>query len=342
MKTSEVFFEQGPIRPPSEAMSLLVRVARNCPWNRCAFCPVYKHDRYSRRTVDEVLGDIDAMARRLGDRFKTVFLQDADPLSMGAGHLVRVVTAVREKFPAVTRVTTYARSRTLSRMSLQDLRRIRSAGLNRLHVGLESGSREVLEQVKKGVSPQQQVRGCQDAKEAGFDLCVYVMPGLGGKAFSSSHARETANVIRKISPDFVRLRSTAVIPGTPLHEMTERGDFLPLGEIPMVAEIRQLLEDLEAVDLRMESDHVLNLLMEIRGTLPRDRTRLLEICDDFLGAKQEDQLRFILARRLGWMGRFESRNQISLPQELESWLQRVQQGQEDPDAVFHLLRTQVV
>jgi radical SAM superfamily enzyme YgiQ (UPF0313 family) len=37
----DIHFEQGPIRPPSEATSLLVRVVRNCPWNRCAFCPVY-------------------------------------------------------------------------------------------------------------------------------------------------------------------------------------------------------------------------------------------------------------------------------------------------------------
>ena len=38
-------YEQGPIRPPSEAGSLLLRVTRNCPWNRCQFCPVYKGDR---------------------------------------------------------------------------------------------------------------------------------------------------------------------------------------------------------------------------------------------------------------------------------------------------------
>ena len=32
-------YEQGVIRPPSEADSLLVRVTRNCPWNQCVFCP---------------------------------------------------------------------------------------------------------------------------------------------------------------------------------------------------------------------------------------------------------------------------------------------------------------
>ena len=56
-------FEQGPIRPPSEAGSLLVRVNRNCPWNRCTFCPVYKKRKFKTRKLDEILGDIRAMAR---------------------------------------------------------------------------------------------------------------------------------------------------------------------------------------------------------------------------------------------------------------------------------------
>ena len=52
-------YELGPIRPPSEAYSLLIRVTRNCPWNRCKFCPIYKGSKFQLRTVDEVKQDID-------------------------------------------------------------------------------------------------------------------------------------------------------------------------------------------------------------------------------------------------------------------------------------------
>ena len=54
-------FELGPIRPPSEAFSVLIRVTRNCPWNRCRFCHTYKDTRFSRRSVEEVKADIDAI-----------------------------------------------------------------------------------------------------------------------------------------------------------------------------------------------------------------------------------------------------------------------------------------
>lgn len=53
------FFELGPIRPPSEAQSLLIRVTRNCPWNKCEFCHTYKGEVFSFRTVDEIKKDID-------------------------------------------------------------------------------------------------------------------------------------------------------------------------------------------------------------------------------------------------------------------------------------------
>ena len=59
-------FEQGSIRPPSEAGSLLIRITRNCPWNRCTFCPVYKGTKFSLRPVEHVLMDIDSVHQQLG------------------------------------------------------------------------------------------------------------------------------------------------------------------------------------------------------------------------------------------------------------------------------------
>ncbi|MFH0726824.1 MAG: prepilin-type N-terminal cleavage/methylation domain-containing protein [Pseudomonadota bacterium] len=45
-------YEQCGIRPPSEANSLLLRVARNCPWNQCLFCPnIDRITTYARATT---------------------------------------------------------------------------------------------------------------------------------------------------------------------------------------------------------------------------------------------------------------------------------------------------
>lgn len=66
MKTnnpSDYIFESGPMGAIGEYGSLMLRVNRNCPWNRCLFCPVYKNEKFSTRSVDELKHDIDAVSR---------------------------------------------------------------------------------------------------------------------------------------------------------------------------------------------------------------------------------------------------------------------------------------
>ena len=339
---SAMSWEQGPIRPPSEAASLLVRVSRNCPWNRCAFCPVYKGEKFSLRSAGEVIVDLQEMKLAYGDSPRTVFLQDANPLLTKPDELIKILEAIRRLFPRVERVTAYARSHTLARRSLADLKRIRQAGLDRLHVGMESGCDAVLRLVQKGTTRAEQIEGGRRAKQAGFELSEYLMPGLGGRELSAEHARDSASAIREIQPDFVRLRTLAVIPGTPLEELVQQGKFTPPAEVEIVREIRMFLEGLEGVTTRLESDHMLNLLMELRGQLPRERERLIGICDEFLKLPERLQKKFILARRLGWMGTLREIDRVVLEPEIDRALEKLEKEGIDPEVFFHQLRTRMV
>ena len=276
-----------------------MRISRNCPWNKCAFCSVYKGERFSLRSVDEVVADLDAMVEHFGDGVRTIFLQDANPLLTKPDDLVAILAAIRARFPSARRITAYARSHTLARRSPVDLARLREAGLDRLHVGMESGCDAVLSLVRKGTTRAEQIEAGRRVVAAGFELSEYWMPGLGGREHTEAHAADSASALREIGPAFVRLRSAAVLSGTPLAELRDGGLFTPLGELEMVDEIRRFLDGLGDLDLRIESDHVLNLLMEIRGDLSADRDRLLRTCDELLEAPSDIQRLFILARRTG-------------------------------------------
>ncbi|MEN8148680.1 MAG: radical SAM protein [Planctomycetota bacterium] len=335
----EIDFELGPIRPPSEARSLLVRVSRNCPWNRCAFCSVYKESEgYSRRTVDEILADLDAMKRVHGNGPRTAFLQDADPLLMKPDDMVAVLEGLLERFPDVERVTTYARSKTLARRSMEDLRRIREAGLDRVHVGLESGCDAVLDLVSKGATREEQITAGLRAREAGFELSEYVMPGLGGRDLSAEHADDTASAIAAISPDYVRLRTTAVIPGTPLADLETQGRWSAPGEIETVVEIRRFLAGLAGVETRLESDHALNLLMDLRGDLPADHGSLLALCDGVIDLSAEDRILFVLGRRAGRLRRAADLDDPGTREWLERARDTLLGDGTDPEALFLELR----
>ena len=335
-------FEHGPILPLSEAKSLVVRVSHSCPWNRCAFCAVYKGERFSLRPPDEVLADLDAMRAGSDDQPRSVLLYDADALLTPTDDLLRVLTGIRERFPYVHRITTYAQSTTLVRRPLDELRRLRAAGLDRVHVGMESGCDEVLSLVNKGASRALHIEGGRRAKAAGFELSEYLMPGLGGRALSEAHVRDSATALLEIQPDFVRLRSTIAVPGTPLADLQAGGGFVPLDDIETVGEIRQLLAGLSSLETRLESDHSLNLLMELRGDLPADRARLIELCDTLLEMPRHQQLRFVLARRAGWLTELAEIDDAGVSAAVDRALAELQARGTAPETVIARLRRNLV
>lgn len=60
-RNMENTFRIGPIRPPSEAESLLLQVTSGCTWNKCKFCELYKGSRFKAYSADSIKADIDNM-----------------------------------------------------------------------------------------------------------------------------------------------------------------------------------------------------------------------------------------------------------------------------------------
>ncbi len=340
MREEEMSFEQGPIRPPNEARSLLLRLTRNCPWNQCLFCPVYKGRKFSLRTVEEIkkdiqtardiAADIKALSWQLGgagrvddrvisevfgkggysEAYRSMavwlyygtgacFLQDADNLVMKTRDLVEVLRFLRETFPEITRVTTYSRSRTVVRKSLDSLKQIRAAGLDRIHIGLESGYDPLLKLMRKGVKSAQHVEAGQNVVKAGLELSEYVMPGLGGQEMWQEHALETARVLNRINPHFIRLRSLRVPDRVPLYELLKKGTFTPQTDDMLAEEIKLFVETLEGITSTLTSDHIMNLLEEVSGKLPEDKQKMLSVIETYQELPETKRLIYRLGRRGG-------------------------------------------
>jgi radical SAM superfamily enzyme len=292
-------YEQGVIRPPSEASSLLVRVTRNCPWNQCLFCASYKKEKFSRRTVEEVKKDIDSMAKEYeGYQIRTVFLQDGDTLVLKTEDVLEVLRYLKQKFPAVERITSYARAPTLKRRSVGELKQLKEAGLTRLHVGLESGSEKVLKMIRKGITGDDIVIGGRYVKEAGIELSEYIMPGVGGRTLSEEHALETARLLNMIQPDFIRVRTFAMHHKSPMQKMVENGTFIPMTDVEIIREIRLLLVNLDRMHGYFScGDHSLNLLMHVNGYLDENKEQMLKDLDDYLSLSKEQKQAYSLLKR---------------------------------------------
>ena len=374
---TELNIEQGPIRPPSEAYSLLLRVTRNCPWNRCEFCRTYKEEKFGLRPVEEIKKDIDT-AREIVSEIKTfswmqgfggeitaplanfilqnpqrlpegfrsvalwlfnggqnVFLQDGDNLTLKTADLVEVLSYLKGNFPSIQRITTYARAKTVSRRTVEDLQALRDAGLSRIHIGLESGYDPLLQLMKKGVTAQEHADAGKKVKASGISLSEYVILGLGGRAMWREHAIETAKVLNRINPDFIRVRTLKVLKEMPLHEKIEEGTFIPLTDDEVVEEERLLVEQLDGITSTFVSDHVLNLLEEVGGTFPEEKSNMLAVIDRYLALSPERKINFRLGRRGGLYRSLDDLLNEERHKQVQSALERIET--ESPGAVEQVI-----
>jgi radical SAM superfamily enzyme YgiQ (UPF0313 family) len=279
-------YDFPPFRPPSEANSLLLRVTRGCPWNRCAFCSMYKTVKFEIRDLEEIRGDIEMAGELYGDRVRTIFIADSDSLVTKIGTFLEVLKSLYASFPHVERVTSYARAKTLAKKPFDDLEKIRKAGLTRLHVGLETGDRELLQEIKKGATPEEMIEAGKKAKRAGFEYSLYVLLGIGGEEKWEQHARGTAEVLNQIDPHFIRVRTFIPQPDSPLYDEMEAGRFQPPGPETILKETTLLLEKLE-VTSEFLSDHISNLL-PLHGKLPQEKERMVGMAEEALRRLKED------------------------------------------------------
>ncbi|MFH1035599.1 MAG: radical SAM protein [Pseudomonadota bacterium] len=379
---SSLSFEQGPIRPPSEARSLLLRFTRNCPWNKCKFCPVYKRRAFSRRPLEEIKRDIDSAAAMseqikalswqmdcgghvddsvvqavfgnpgLSDSFRNVaawlyygtgnvFLQDANNLVMEPTALAEALVYLRSKLPEVQRITSYARSSTAAQRSVEELTMIRQAGLDRIHIGLETGYDPLLKFMNKGVTAAKQVQGGRNVKAAGMELSEYVMPGLGGKKWWREHAEATAAVLNQIDPDFIRLRTLRVPERIELYQDLVAGNFEKPGDDETVAEIRLFIASLQGIHSYLASDHIMNLIETVEGRLPQDQEDMLSQLDAYLALPARQRLLYRLCRRMGRCREPQDVRRLGLEPSLEATLRRIE-SQDDPERVLSEMADQMI
>ena len=174
--------ELGPIRPPSEAESLMLRVTRGCHWNKCYFCDLYKKYKFSRRRYEEIEEDLKKAAdSEYAQNYTTCFLQDGDAFVLRTEFLMQILEGIHKYLPNIKHVTTYARADSIARKSVSELRELKTAGIEHLYCGMETGSDLILRKINKGFDAATIIISGTKAKEAGMVLSELHCLGLEGR-----------------------------------------------------------------------------------------------------------------------------------------------------------------
>ncbi|HWP98116.1 MAG TPA: radical SAM protein [Syntrophomonadaceae bacterium] len=246
-----------------------------CSHNQCTFCGMYKTKAYRVRDLKEILEDIDQAQMHYGD-IEKVFLADGDALTMSKEDLIIILDKLYKVFPGLNYVGTYATARSILNKTISELIELRNHGLIEAHLGVESGDREILQQIRKGVTYEEMVEAGRKLKKAGIELFATIILGLAGRTPKTvDHVTNTACICNDIQPDYLGVLTVIIEPRTELFTQYQNGNFqIPLN-IEIVQEMHSLLKDLNLENCGFTSIHPSNPVY-IEGMLPQDKDMLLE------------------------------------------------------------------
>jgi radical SAM superfamily enzyme YgiQ (UPF0313 family) len=274
-------YEGRIFRPPSEADSFILQATIGCSWNHCTYCDMYRDKQYRVRGLDETLADVRAARLALGAGVEKVFVADGDALAMDVAQWEAILTACRQSFPRLRRVSAYATAMNLLEKSVDDLTRLRERGLVQLYIGPESGDDITLKRIAKGATFTDHVEAARRAHAAGMKLSAIFLLGVGGIDRTEEHAVASARLVTEMNPAFFSLLTLTVIPETPLARLEQKAKF----ELPavhrMLEELRTIVALAEPTESVFRTNHASNYL-PLGGILPRDRERILAVVDNAL------------------------------------------------------------
>lgn len=270
----EMEYEGMVYRPPSEAYSVIIQATIGCSHNKCTFCTMYKGDKFRIKKTDEIKKDIDDL-RSYYLHIRRVFLADGDALIIKTKELKEIIQYINEIIPECERIGIYASPTSVKLKTLEELKELKSIGLDIAYMGLESGNDEVLNKVNKGNTSEEIVEAGKKLRLAGISLSVTVISGLGGKDLWRQHAIDSAKAINEMNPEYLGLLTLMVNPGTSLYDQVQSGQFSILTPIEVAEETLLLIEELDVDNCVFRSNHASNYV-SLSGTLNQDREKLIK------------------------------------------------------------------
>lgn len=273
-------YEGTIIRPPSEAFSLILQVTVGCSYNKCTFCGAYKDKRFRVRSPEEIEQDLD-FAARYCTRHKRIFLADGDVLILPQKRLTEVLARIRTRLPQARRVSLYANARAIRSKTVGQLAELKELGLDRVYMGFESGSDEVLKRVAKGETAESMIEAAGKVNESGLFLSVTTLLGLGGRELSEVHAHESAKTLNQMAPKQIAALTLIPLPDTELGRQYAQGLFQLPDQQGILSELRILLSSLTLDRAMFHANHASNYL-PLEGILQKDKRRILDAVDSAL------------------------------------------------------------
>lgn len=267
-------YEGSIYRPPSEGRSLILQITVGCSHNKCTFCSMYKDKTFRVKPIETIINDLE-VARGKYHSIKRIFLADGDALILKSELLFKILEKISVLFPECERVSAYATPKAILLKTPDVLEELYTKGLKLLYMGIESGSDEVLNKVKKGSTAEEIIEAGKKVMASNIQLSVTLISGLGGKELWYEHAIESAKVASIINPNYLSLLTLMIDPDTEIAHQIERNEMTLLSPEEILLETYEFIKNLELKNSVFRSNHASNYVA-LKGTLNQDKGRLVK------------------------------------------------------------------
>lgn len=259
--------------PPHEETSAPLEVALGCSWHKCRFCDFAK-DKFCIHPIEKIEQNLYLLSKFYPKNQRLFFLGE-NAFVMNAKQLNAILDLRDVYMPWAKEVAMYSRVDDILRKTDEELQMLHERGVKALHIGMESGSDSILEQMDKGVTSFEMLEAFRKLEQAGIDYYLTIIMGLGGRTFSRLHAMETARLLNQTHPKNIWCLKLKLWEDTPLYKDYKKGIFDMMTPEEILAEERILLENLTVTDCLFEDTTVLDKYTLV-GMLPEKKKDLLE------------------------------------------------------------------
>lgn len=277
--------------PMPEMHNVMVPVTSGCSYQKCLYCDLnfrQKFHVFKLAEIEDYLRKEKIRYDKMRRRPKKFTLLEGNPLCVKASFLENVFALIHKYFE-VDYISMFARATDVLRKTDEELLRLKAMGMDRLCLGLESGSDEVLSFHKKGHSVNDSIRACKKLERLGISYSVYIMLGLGGKEMTLAHRKGTAKLLNEITPFEIVFVTTVIFKRAPLKDLVRAKEFTRLAIKDVLAEEIYILQNLENSTV-IKATHKTNPL-PLLAKFPEGKEDMLRKLKEYRDNNSEKELR---------------------------------------------------
>lgn len=210
--------------PAAAYPEIQIFTGRGCPC-RCNFCvyPQTMHGhKYRARSAENVVAEFKYISENFKD-VKEVVIED-DTFTADKNRVKEICNLlIEQKLNKKLRWLCNARVNTLD---LETMKLMKKAGCRLIIPGIESGSQQILNNIKKGTKVEQFFSYAKNAKEAGLKIHACYMVGNEGE--TKQTMQETLTLALKLNTDTAQFFPLIPYPGTEAYDWAVKNNYITL------------------------------------------------------------------------------------------------------------------